>query len=310
MNTPCRLLTLLSITWLSLPVWAADPAPVNPDVAGARVRGPDGRSRAITLGPDDKPAFPEAPASSYAPREGIAHGKVESLEYDSKTVGARRKLRIYTPPGYSPEKKYPVLFLQHGIGGDETEWLHYVTPEVIMDNLIADGKAVPMILVFANGRARPDDRPPANLFTPEHSAAFANYEGDLLHDIIPAIEAHYSVLADREHRALAGLSMGGGQSLNIGLSHLDTFSWIGAFSPAPNTKPPAELVTDAAATTKQLKLLWLSCGSQDGLIMVAQGVHAHLKAQAVPHIWSVDGNAHDTPEWRNNFYQFAQLVFR
>src|SRR5208337_1320527 len=102
--------------------------------------------------------------------------------------------------------------------------------------------------------------------------AFANFERDLLDDVIPAIEARYSVQSDREHRALAGLSMGGGQSLNFGLSHLDTFAWVGGFSSAPSTKAPAKLVPDPTAAKVQLKLLWLSCGNKDGLINISQGV--------------------------------------
>ena len=108
--------------------------------------------------------------------------------------------------------------------------------------------------------------------------------------------------ADREHRALAGLSMGGGQSLNFGLAHLDTFAWVGGFSSAPNTKPPADLITDPEAAKKQLKLLWVACGNKDGLIRISQGVHAYLKEKDVPHVWHVDGHAHDATEWRNNLY--------
>src|SRR6185503_8438047 len=109
--------------------------------------------------------------------------------------------------------------------------------------------------------------------------AFAAFEQDLLQNVIPSIESRYSVQAGREHRALAGLSMGGGQSLNFGLAHLDTFAWVGGFSSAPNTKPPAQLVPDPTAARENLKLLWLSCGSKDGLINVSQGVHAYLKEQ-------------------------------
>lgn len=140
--------------------------------------------------------------------------------------------------------------------------------------------------------------------------AFARFERDLLDDVIPAIESRYAVRADREHRALAGLSMGGGQSLNFGLAHLETFAWVGAFSPAPNTKPPAQLVPDPADAKEKLKLLWLSCGNKDGLIRVSQGVHVYLKEKNVPHIWHVDGNAHDSPEWRSNLYLFSQHLFR
>jgi enterochelin esterase-like enzyme len=204
------------------------------------------------------------------------------IQYDSTTVGTRRNMNVYTPPGYSAGQKYPVLYLLHGIGGDETEWQRYCQPAVIMDNLIADGKAVPMIIVMPNGRAQENDRAEGNVFA--SAPAFEKFEADLLDDVIPAIESRYSVVADREHRALAGLSMGGGQSLNLGLAHLDTFAGIGGFASAPNTKPPADLVTDLAVARREVKLLWLSCGNQDGLIPISQGVHAYLKDHDVPHI--------------------------
>jgi enterochelin esterase-like enzyme len=234
---------------------------------------------------------------------------VELFEYDSTVTGTRRKANVYLPPGYTTERKYPVLYLLHGVGGDENEWLHVVSPNVILDNLIADGKAVPMIVVLPNGRALPDDRAIGNPYTPEKFAGFAKFEGDLLDCLIPAIQAKYSTLTDREHRALAGLSMGGGQTLNFGPAHLDTFAWLGAFSPAPNTKPPAAVVPDLAATREKLKLLYLSAGSKDPLIVVAQGVHHYLKAHDVPHIWNVDDHGHDGETWGSNLYHFVQLLF-
>lgn len=263
--------------------------------------------RPIVLGPDDKPAFDDPPAGFAVKRDSIAHGKLELIEYDSKTVGTKRKMQVYTPPGYTREKKYPVLYLLHGIGGDETEWERFCTPGIVLDNLIADGKAVPMIIVMPNGRAQKNDRAEGNVFAT--APAFATFERDLLDDVIPAIESRYCSYTNRENRALAGLSMGGGQSLNFGLAHLDTFAWIGGFSSAPNTKPPAELVPDPAAVTNRLKLLWLSCGNKDGLINISQGVHAYLKEKGVPHIWHVDGNAHDATEWRSNLYLFLQRIF-
>ncbi len=261
----------------------------------------------IELGPDDKQVYPEPPAGFRAKREGIAQGKLEMIEYDSKTVGTRRKMNVYTPPGYSAEKKYPVLYLLHGIGGDETEWQRFATPGVLLDNLIADGKAVPMIIVMPNGRAQKNDRAGGDAF--RSAPAFAAFEQDLLKDVIPTIESRYSVQADREHRALAGLSMGGGQSLNFGLTHLDTFGWVGGFSSAPNTKPTTELVPDPAATRK-LKLLWLSCGNKDGLIGISQRMHKYLKEKEIPHIWNVDSHGHDPTHWANNLYHFAQKIFQ
>jgi enterochelin esterase-like enzyme len=262
----------------------------------------------IVLGADDKPAFPDPPAGIDVKREDIPHGKLEMIEYDSKTVGTKRKMQVYTPPSYSRDKKYPVLYLLHGIGGDETEWERYAHPDIMLDNLLADGKVVPMIVVMPNGRAQKNDRAEGDVFA--SAPAFAKFERDLLDDVIPTIESRYSVQADREHRALAGLSMGGGQSLNFGLAHLDTFAWIGGFSSAPNTKPPEELVPDPDAAKRQLKLLWLACGDKDGLIRISQGLHAYLKEKSVPHVWHVDGNAHDATEWRNNLYFFVQRIFR
>jgi enterochelin esterase-like enzyme len=262
----------------------------------------------ITLGPDDKQAYPEPPAGFDAKRDDISHGKAELTEYDSKTVGTRRKMVVYTPPNYSADEKYPVLYLLHGIGGNEWDWPGYVRVCDVMDNLVADKKCVPMVIVMPNGRAEVDDHPTDDPF--KHAPAFENFEGDLLNDLIPAIEKRYSVYSDREHRALAGLSMGGGQSLNFGLKHLDTFAWIGGFSSAPNTKPLDQVVSDPAAAAKQLKLLWISCGNQDGLIWVSQAAHAYLKANNIPHVWNVDGHAHDATTWRNNGYWFAQRIFR
>ena len=270
--------------------------------------GPGGFGRRINLGPDDKQEFPDPPAGFNARREGVPRGQVEIITYDSKSVGSTRKMQVYTPPGYSQDKKYPVLYLLHGIGGDETEWQRFATPNILLDNLLAEGKATPMIVVMPNGRAQKNDRAEGDVF--RAAPAFAAFEEDLLQDVIPTIESRYSVQADREHRALAGLSMGGGQSLNFGLAHLDTFAWIGGFSSAPNTKPAAQLVPDPAATQQKLKLLWLSCGNKDGLIGISQGVHAYLKEREVPHVWNVDSNGHDPTHWRNNLYHFVQRIFR
>ena len=209
--------------------------------AGRRRGG--GRGGPITLGPDDKEAFPKAPEGFDKPRDGIAHGTLERVDYDSSTIGVKRWMEVYTPPGYSKDKKYPVLYLLHGIGGNENrEWSKQGVANVILDNLIADKKIEPMILVLPNGNATASNdgesgRGGRGGFggggDPVAMAGDGwgkNFEGDLLKDIIPYIESHYSVYTDREHRALAGLSMGGGQSLDFGLAHLDTFASVGGFS--------------------------------------------------------------------------------
>lgn len=279
-----------------------------PDSSEVLAQGRRGFGGDITLRPDDVAAFPDPPAGIDVERRDIPRGQLELVTYESKSVGTTRKMQVYTPPGYSKDRKYPVLYLLHGIGGDETEWQRFAKPNVVLDNLIADGKAEAMIIVMPNGRAQKNDRAEGNVFA--SAPAFAAFEQDLLNDVIPAIESRYSVQTDREHRAIAGLSMGGGQSLNFGLAHLDTFAWVGGFSSAPNTKPASELVSDPADAKAKLKLLLLSCGNQDGLIRISQGIHAYLKEHDVPHIWHVDGNAHDPTHWRNSLYHFAQRIFR
>jgi enterochelin esterase-like enzyme len=262
----------------------------------------------VELKPDDKPAFPDPPDGFDKARDGIAHGKLEMVEYDSKSVGSKRKALVYTPADYSANKKFPVIYLLHGIGGDENEWRRGGHPEIILDNLIADKKAVPMIIVMPNGRAQRDDRPGTNAMAT--APAFAKFDQDLLGDLIPFMESKYAVKSDRESRALAGLSMGGGQSLNFGLANLDTFAWIGGFSSAPNTRLAAELVPDPEKAREKLKLLYLSCGNKDGLIRISQGLHAYLKEKDVPHVWHVDDHAHDFQHWKRALYNFSQLVFK
>ena len=292
-----------------------------------------------------------APAGFDMQREGVPAGRVERVEFDSKVTGGKRPASVYLPPGYSRAQKYPVLYLLHGIGGNETHWPGPGAAGTILDNLIADGKAVPMIVVMPNGRASnepstlfaggrgpggpgpgagpggPGARPPAAGGPPPGGPgaggpgdrggaamtvefeAYAAFERELLGDLSPFIEARYSVQSDRTHRALAGLSMGGGQSLNFGLNNVDTFAWVGGFSSAPNTKPPAELVKDPAAA-RRLELLWVSCGDEDGLFNISAGVHEYLTAQNVPHQWHVDSGGHTFPVWKNDLYHFASQLFR
>jgi len=252
----------------------------------------------------------EGPKGFDQVRAGIPNGKIESLEYQSKTVGSVRKVTVYTPPGFSKNKKYPVLYLLHGIGGDEKEWLNGGTPQVILDNLYSEGKIVPMIVVMPNGRAMKDDSASGNIMAPDKVQAFAAFEKDLLNDLIPFIEKKYSILKDREHRAIAGLSMGGGQSLNFGLGNLDKFAWVGGFSSAPNTKMPQELVPNPEEAKKKLKLLWISCGDNDWLISNSKRTHDYLFKKDVPHIYYIEPGVHDFKVWKNGLYMFSQFLFK
>jgi enterochelin esterase-like enzyme len=316
---------------------------------------------------DEKPKeLPAAPKGFDAKRDGIERGKIETVEYESKSVAARRKMTIYLPPRYSKDVKYPVLYLLHGAGDDETGWQRRGAANVILDNLYADRKLVPMIVVMPNGSVRlgpgkaiataimkradtdkdgkltldeflaaakqlfneadkdnkgtVDEKQLAeaiNRLVPAPAPAFPGrglggdtaFQDDLLKDIIPYVESHYPVQADREHRALAGLSMGGGQSFNIGLRHLDTFAWVGGFSSALFGRP-GDLIADPADASRKLRLLWLSCGDADRLMDASKSFHAALQEKKVPHLWHVDSGGHTWPVWRNDLYLFSQVLFR
>ncbi|MDR7210688.1 alpha/beta hydrolase-fold protein [Flavobacterium piscis] len=273
----------------------------------------------VKLSSDDRPAFNDPPTGFREKRENIAHGVITNVQYDSKTLSTRREMLVYTPPGYSPDKKYPVIYLLHGLNSGAGQWPYWVRADYVIDNLIAEGKIKPAIMVFPNCNTNLTVNNPKPDEQEERKGGYKGYgvsfENDFLKDIIPYVESHYSVYTNRKHRALVGLSMGGGQSLNIGLSHIDTFAYIGGFSSAPNTNEfgglsDSKLLPNLIAAKKKLKLLWLACGNKDGLIDVSQRVHQYFKEQEIPHIWHVDGNGHDDTEWANNLYHFAQHIFK
>ena len=252
--------------------------------------------------------YVEAPAGFDQERACIPHGTLETVEYKSTTVGTVRKATVYLPPKFDAAKKYPVLYLLHGIGGDEREWLQGV-PNVILDNLIADGKAAEMIIVMPNGRAQENDRAEGNVYA--GFQAFANFEFDLIDDLIPFIEGKYNVYVDKMHRAIAGLSMGGGQSLNFGLAHMDVFAYVGGFSSAPNTKMPEELIPDVEKTKAENTLLWMVCGNQDNLMYNSARLKAFCDGHGVPcTLIEYPGGKHDFVVWKYGLYNFAQLIFR
>ena len=300
----------------------------TPGAPAAAPQGRGGRGQApIVLGPDDTLAFPAAPSGFDVKRDGIPRGTVETVEYNSKSVGMTRRLVVHLPPGYSPGTRYPVFYLLHGAGGDETGWTRNGLADVILDNLYADKKLTPMIVVMPNGIPQAAPTAPlagaqAPAAEPEQAAAGrgrgrgnfaasnALFEADLLKDIIPFIDARYSTKTDRENRAVAGLSLGGGQSLNIGLKSLDTFAWVGGFSSAIIGVQPADLAANPEHLRKELKLLWISCGSEDSLIGSSQALHRALKAGNVPHVWHVEPGAHVWPVWKNDLHLISQLLFK
>ena len=241
-------------------------------------------------------------------RDGIKHGQLIDIEYKSTTVGTTRKATVYLPPKYKKNKKYPVLYLLHGIGGDEKEWLQG-NPAEIMDNLYADGKAAPMIIVMPNGRAQVNDRAEGNVYA--MSGAFENFEKDLLVDLIPYMEANFPIYKDKMHRAIAGLSMGGGQSLNFGLGNMDVFAYVGGFSSAPNTRMPNQLIPDIEKTKAENKLLWMVCGGGDGLMNFSSRLKAFCDENNVPcTLIEYPKEGHNFVVWKYGLYNFAQLIFK
>jgi enterochelin esterase-like enzyme len=254
--------------------------------------------------------LPDAPKGFDKTRDNIAHGKIETVEYDSKTVGIKRKMVVYTPPGYSKDSKYPVLYLLHGAGDDETGWQKKGAAAVILDNLYADKKIVPMLVVMPNGFAlKPEERKAKG--KGKGKGFFNNpFEQELLNDIIPYVEAHYPVKKDRADRAVVGLSMGGGQALRIGLKHLDKFAWVGGFSSALFGGQSA-IVAGVVDSKHKLRLLWVSCGDKDRIIKGSEALHTALGEKSMPHVWHIDvGGGHTWPVWRNDLYLFAQRLFR
>ncbi|MDQ0064855.1 alpha/beta hydrolase [Chryseobacterium lathyri] len=251
----------------------------------------------------------QAPQGFDIEKKEIPHGKIDTVTYESKTVGTQRRVLVYTSPGFKKGNKYPVLYLLHGIGGDEKEWFRNGMPQIILDNLYAQGKITPMIVVLPNGRAMKDDRATGDIMAKDKVEAFATFEKDLLNDLIPFIEKKYPVKKDRADRAIAGLSMGGGQSLNFGLGNIDKFAWVGGFSSAPNTKEPQQLLPNPEKA-KELKLLWISCGDQDRLMPFSKRTHAYLTANKIPHIFYVEPGGHDFKVWKNDLYLFSQLLFK
>ncbi len=279
----------------------------------------------------------------YAPRP-VPHGEVRENWYHSDVMKAWRRAYVYTPPGYDTNTKtrYPVLYLQHGAGEDERGWSTQGHMGFILDNLIAAGQAKPMIVVMDNGGgsalfARP--RPPAPVAAapaaaappagqqptrqaaaPPRSSFLAGpaqyFEQVLLTEIIPTIDRSYRTIPDRDHRAMAGLSMGGGQTLQIGLTHLDTFAYLGVFS-GVGMRGNADMKTmyngayaDAAALNKKLKVFFISIGTTEN-VQGARRYKAALDSLGVRNVYyESPGTAHEWLTWRRSLYQFAPLLFR
>ncbi|MGC9347772.1 MAG: alpha/beta hydrolase [Anaerolineae bacterium] len=251
--------------------------------------------------PDDEP--------TYYNEQTVPHGDVHIHWYDSEAIGDTRRMYIYTPPGYDDgaDKHYPVLYLLHGAGQNESLWTFLGRANVILDNLIAAGKAEPMIIVMPYGHlSRPYDPTERE----RRGEAFELFGQDLLDQIVPYIESRYRVRVDRDHRALAGLSMGAAQTLQIGLSHLELFGWIGAFSGPTHTIDVDKLVANTKASGHPLHLLWVGCSESERLFDMNQDLDKRLSEADLPHIWFTGPGGHSWVFWRPSLHDFAQRIFK
>jgi enterochelin esterase-like enzyme len=264
------------------------------------------------------------PGEDFYQPKAVPHGEVRETWYHSEVMDAWRRAYVYTPPGYEDDTatRYPVLYLQHGAGEDERGWSTQGHTNFILDNLIAAGEADPMIVVMDNGGGSAlfsgwGQRPPEETGVPRRrpgGGPAQYFEQVLLTEIIPTIDGRYRTIADREHRAMAGLSMGAGQTMQIGLTHLDTFAYLGAFSGGGargdlNTAYNG-VFADAQALNQKLKVFFLSVGTTENVERARQ-FHADLEGAGVRHVYyESPGTAHEWHTWRRSLHEFAPLLFR
>jgi len=253
----------------------------------------------------------------------VPHGKVSQELYFSKITNAWRRCFVYTPVEYekNTSARYPVLYLQHGSGEDETGWAVQGKANLILDNLIAAKKAVPMIIVIDNGYATKPSQAATGAGAPARGGASA-FEEVMIKEIIPMIDNTYRTIADREHRAMAGLSMGANQTITITMNNLDKFAWIAGFSGTSNYPSTAEIdpatfmngkFKDGAALNTQIKLFWLGLGTKEPNPFPGSvgAFRAMLEKQGVKYtFYESQGTAHEWLTWRRDLNQFASLIFK
>ena len=254
---------------------------------------------------------------AYLQVRSVPHGTVQTVEYKSNALGTDRKMIVYTPPGYERStNRYPVLYLLHGAGSTETSWTERGRAHVILDNLIADGKLKPLVVVMPFGFAAQRAQG-ARGDAAENKMQREGFSKDFLQDVIPLVDSKYRVYTDREHRAIAGLSLGGAQALAIGLTHRELFSRVAGFSPAMGaSNNPATggvdfetVLADAAGINSDIKFLWVSCGTEDTLFNSIHDFTQQLSKHKIEHIYRVTGGAHVYPVWQRNLNEVAPMLF-
>ncbi len=270
----------------------------------------------ITAAFAESDAVTDPPAGFDAKKAEVPYGKTLLRTYPSTTTGRNRKVMILLPPDYSEEKTYPVLYLLHGIGGDENEWAGG-RPTYVIGNLLAAGEAREMIVVMPNVRARANDRVnSADMYSPEHFAAFDNFINDLTNDLMPYMAAHFPIAAGRENTAIAGLSMGGREALYIGLTLPETFGYVGAFCPAPGVLPyHAEKGLFQTADFKAAEgldaYILINAGATDGVVGTWPQTYSDtLTKNGTAHDFYVTKGGHDFAVWKHGLYNFCRNIFK
>ena len=243
----------------------------------------------------------------------VPHGTVHINYYVSKKFESPRMVYIYTPPGYETSTgRYPALYLMHGAGGEESSWFAEGRANLILDNAIAEGKAKPMIVVMPYGRPSPSAMFGPNTPTPQTQGVV--FPNDVVEDVIPFAEKTYRISARADDRAIAGLSMGGNQTLEVGLTHLDTFHYIGAFSPVVFNQSVEqdfkELLGDSAASNKKIKLFYIYCGKTDTLFPSIQSFSKLLDERHIHHKFIETEEWHVWRNWRDYLADFVPRLFR
>jgi enterochelin esterase-like enzyme len=297
-------------------VWSVTVGPIEPDIYEYHftvdgVDNLDQRNPVVKYNsrPNLIESVVEVPGATpmFYDLKPVPHGTVSIKYYPSKVTGTTRRAYIYTPPNYERSNtRLPVLYLLHGADGDETAWTQFGRANLILDNLIAEKKAAPMIVVMPFAYAYPWHAGVAG------DKQRADFEKDLLTDLIPFVQTNYRVAADREHRALVGLSMGGGLTLAIGPRHLDTFSRLAVFSSGAG-QTPEKTLADVGANAKnvnaQLKLLWIGVGTEDGAMAGAKRVSDFFTSAGIKHTYKTTPGAHTWIVWRKYLHEVAPLLF-
>ena len=304
-------------------VWSITVDPLEPDfygytfeADGVRLIDPSNHLMKPNLLNPQSVVHVPGPASLPWEINDVPHGVIHHHFYRSGIVGDERDFYVYTPPGYSPNAKklYPALYLLHGFSDDASGWTAVGRAHVILDNLIAQGKAKPMIVVMPLGYGAPEivSHGVGAFHDPGlRQRNYQRFRDALVNEVIPQVEAAYRVSKDRNSRAIAGLSMGGAESLLTGLNTLDHFAWIGAFSSGGLTEDfEAEFPALDPKANSQLRLLWIACGTDDHLIEINRKFRDWLKSKAIQHSDIETPGAHTWMVWRRNLARFAPLLFQ